>query len=283
MSYKEYGRAYKQLRLKKGMSINEIEVLTGVSKSTISQFENGHSLLSFERLEKILKAIDATLRDYSLVIDSGKVEEFIPIFQEIEQCLIRQESGRLAEIYQENITKNDKSSELIALSAKASYTELSLEEISKVETYFLRGINWGLFDLYALSNLLDQIDIELVIDLLDELFATQELYTYFISLHDYRDTLFWILTKSCLLLMEKKEKYFVQILLRKMERFTSENYLMSKLGIRYIGGCYKYVFVSREEEISIVKRLLSVLEELGALNLKDFVNLRFDRLKRLVN
>lgn len=283
MRFKEYGKSFKEIRHQKGISLNHLEELSGVSKATISQFENGKSLLSYEKLEKILEALDVTLRDYSLVTNKGKIEEFILQFQKIECYFINKDEAGLKEIYTQYINKEEQNFRLLALSAKARYDSLSNEECQILEKYFSLGVDWGLFDLYVLSNVVEYISIDLLIDLLDELLSNQNFYSYFRILHDYRDSLMWILIQSCLLLMEKKERFFVQILLRKMERFIAENYLLAKLCLRYLEGCYKYVFVSEKEGSALIMRILEILEELGAIELKHFISYRFNRIKELRN
>ena len=71
MIYSKYGQIFRDLRLQKKMSISELNTLSGVSKATISQFENGKSLMSFDKLEALLEYMNLTILDYSLLVNNG--------------------------------------------------------------------------------------------------------------------------------------------------------------------------------------------------------------------
>ncbi|WP_313310190.1 helix-turn-helix domain-containing protein, partial [Lactococcus taiwanensis] len=61
----KYGDVFKNLRLQKNISLSRLSKLSSVSKATISQFENGNSMVSYEKLERMLEVLHLTLLDYS--------------------------------------------------------------------------------------------------------------------------------------------------------------------------------------------------------------------------
>lgn len=57
------GERLKAIRNSQGISIRQLEFLSGVSQATISRIENENHSPSIETLEKICKALDITLKD----------------------------------------------------------------------------------------------------------------------------------------------------------------------------------------------------------------------------
>lgn len=101
MVYFKYGKAFHDLRIKHGFSLSAFEEL-GIAKSTLSNFENGKSMLSFDRLDSALQKMNVSPLDYSIMINNGEQESYISIFDEIEHAYYQREIKRLKEIYQEN-------------------------------------------------------------------------------------------------------------------------------------------------------------------------------------
>jgi Uncharacterized protein conserved in bacteria len=103
MRYVGYGDVFKKIRIPKGLTLSELEYISGISKSSICQFENGYSMLLFKSLEQVLEAMCVTLLDYSLITSNGEPECFITQFQHVESLSLKREEKKLLEIYNINI------------------------------------------------------------------------------------------------------------------------------------------------------------------------------------
>ena len=119
------------------MSLSELNTLSGVSKATISQFENGKSLVSFDKLEALLESMNLTILDYSLLVNNGLPEYFITQFQNIENAYYNQDEAELQYLYEKNLEYENESTYMIALSAKATYTQLSEKVIQESGNLFV--------------------------------------------------------------------------------------------------------------------------------------------------
>lgn len=71
MIYKKYGQAFKKLRLQHRLSLRDFERI-GLSKSTLSYFENGKSLISFDKLDLALQEMHTTFRSYMLMLNNDE-------------------------------------------------------------------------------------------------------------------------------------------------------------------------------------------------------------------
>ena len=58
------GEQIKIIRNKKGITVRQLEVLSGVSNATISRIENDNQSPSIETLERICTALEISLKDF---------------------------------------------------------------------------------------------------------------------------------------------------------------------------------------------------------------------------
>lgn len=283
MAYNDYGYAFKMIRKQRGISLSDIEYVSGVPKSTISQFENGHSLISFDKLEEILETMSLTIWDYVLVISKGEPEYFIMQFQEIEDAFIEQSEKKLKNIYEINIKNHEKQTNFLAYCAKSSFNTLHTREVEELEKYFISKGYWSLFDLYALFYTLEQISIELLLYLLNDLFFVQTInYKYLKNLLTYRKPLVWILVRSSLVLIENKYFTFVEKLIKEMENFFGESDLTAKIGIEYIKGCLYFSTQSKHKGRAMVSNTLSMLTAIDAIKIKQILYSRFRKIELML-
>lgn len=282
--YKSYGEAFKEIRQQEGMSLAELEYISGVPKSTISQFENGHSLISFEKLEEILEALYVTIGDYTFAISNGEIEYFISQFQDIEIAFIQNRMKNLQKIYESNIKNGEKGTDLIAYCAKSCYMHLIPKEISYIEDYFLSKHYWSLFDLYTIFYVIEQLNIDLLIELIKELFLYEiNRNTYLTRIPTYREPMVWVLVRSCLRFIRSGRISVVEELLAQAEKNFLQSDLTSKICFQYIKGCLYFIEKSEIEGRQMVNQTLSQLVMIDALEIESLLTKAFIRLKEIKN
>lgn len=71
MIYKKYGEVFKKLRLQHHLLLSDFERV-GLSKSTLSYFENGKSMISLDKLDLALQEMHTTFRSYMLMINNDE-------------------------------------------------------------------------------------------------------------------------------------------------------------------------------------------------------------------
>ncbi len=81
----------KYLRLQDGLSQQELADALGVQKSTISNWENDHSVPSYEKLKEIAKYFSVSL-DYLLDFDydDKELEEFKALVRNVDKVKLEQ-------------------------------------------------------------------------------------------------------------------------------------------------------------------------------------------------
>ena len=59
-----FGKAVKRLRIKKGITQLDLEILSGISRTEISRIENGFNNIEFLTIVKLAEALEANLLDF---------------------------------------------------------------------------------------------------------------------------------------------------------------------------------------------------------------------------
>lgn len=283
MLYAKYGSVFRELRTQKKFSLSMLELLSGVSKATISQFENGKSLVSFDKLESLLECMNLTILDYSLLINNGIPEYFIIQFQEITAAFFRQDKTRLEEIYYKNLEFEEETTYLIALSAKATFTSLTCEEVKEVEELLSTSPLWGLYEFYVLIHTIDQISVDLVWKLIQNFFKESYMDGYLKHLREYRALLINVLIKAIPIFIERGDMKKSKYTLDKISSLFQESDLTSKVFWHLLNGCYTYRFENKECGQRAIDECLSWMKEIGATKLSKVASARIEALKEKTN
>jgi transcriptional activator, Rgg/GadR/MutR family, C-terminal domain len=282
MIYSKYGEVFRRLRLQKNMSLSKLNSLSGVSKATISQFENGKSLVSFDKLESLLECMNITVLDYSLIINNGLPEYFITQFQHIDDAYYNQSEVDLHRLYEKNIEYKDESTYMIALCAKATYTRLSEKEIQEVEELLSAGQLWGLYKLQVFVHTLEQINPNLVWCILEKFFENENMFKYLKVLREYRVLLINILIRAEWLFIESGCGVKASIILTRLNNVADESDLTSRAITAILKGCYTYVFESQSSGLKVISNCLEIIDFLGSVKLKNVLYRRVKLMKSRV-
>ena len=264
MAYKTYGEAFKEIRIHKEMSLGELEYISGISKSTLSQFENGKLMLSFDKLDQALDAMYVTLQDYYFVLNEGNTQYAISQFNKIQYYFIKKRYDKLTEIYEINIKNGEKGTDLIALCAKICYSPLSPKELKKIEDYCTSGLEWSLYDIRILVHMISQLNLDFLFNILQEFFLTTLFSQYIDELASYREPIVWILTISALIFIKNEKRSETHLIIEKLEHFAQKSDLTAKIGLYFVRGCYHSIFISERQGYRIINKLSLILDEINA-------------------
>lgn len=272
MVYFKYGKAFHDLRIQHGFSLSAFEEL-GIAKSTLSNFENGKSMLSFDRLDFALQKMNVSPLDYSLMINNGEQDSYISIFDEIEQSYYQRDINHLQEIYQGN-KKGSKEQKLVAYSAKGLYQHLLPEEIDELEDY-LKGVQfWGLFELSILANIGDKLNDTLIDNILEDFLYNKAYYENDLY---YRVLIYRFLYKVILNYVDTGEKEKAQEILEISEQFFMPGDVMSRVIINYAQSFYCYYYIDEKKGKNQLQDTLRFLKKIGALDFRNTLKMQYDK------
>ena len=272
MVYFKYGKAFHYLRIQHGFSLSAFEEL-GIAKSTLSNFENGKSMLSFDRLDFALQKMNVSPSDYSLMINNGEQDSYISTFDEIEQSYYQRDIKHLQEIYQGN-KKGSKEQKLVAYSAKGLYQHLLPEEIDELEDY-LKGVQfWGLFELSILANIGDKLNDTLIDNVLKDFLYNKAYYENDLY---YRVLIYRFLYKVILNYVDIGEKEKAQEILEISEQFFMPGDVMSRVIINYAQSFYCYYYIDEKKGKNQLQDTLRFLKRIGAIDFRNTLKMQYDK------
>ncbi|NYZ58478.1 Rgg/GadR/MutR family transcriptional regulator [Lactococcus lactis] len=272
MVYFKYGKAFHDLRIQHGFSLSAFEEL-GIAKSTLSNFENGKSMLSFDRLDFALQKMNVSPLDYSLMINNGEQDSYISIFDEIEQAYYQRDIKHLQEIYQEN-RSGSKEQKLVAYSAKGLYQYLLSQEIDELEDY-IKGIQfWGLFELSILANIGDKLNDTLIDNILEDFLYNK---SYYENVLYYRVLIYRFLYKVILNYVDTGKKENAQEILEISKQFFMPGDVMSRVIINYAQSFYCYYYIDEKKGKNQLQDTLRFLKKIGAIDFRNTLKMQYDK------
>lgn len=272
MVYFKYGKAFHDLRIQHGLSLSDFEEL-GIAKSSLSNFENGKSMLSFDRLDFALQKMNVSPLDYSLMINNGEQDKYISIFDEIEQAYYQRNLKKLERIYERTHTGQEEQ-KMIAYSAKGLYTHLLPKEIKEIEAY-LKGVQfWGLFELSILANIGDKLNDNLISNILEDFLYNKSYYENDLY---YRVLIYRFLYKVILQDVDAGKPERAQEILNISQQFFMPGDVMSRIIISYAESFYCYYYVDEEKGKNQLLDTLKFLKKIGAEDFRKTLKMQYDK------
>lgn len=274
--YKKYGELFRDFRNKNNLSIKKLSIFSGVSKATISNFENGKSMMSFENLVSTLEVMNMTISDYTLAINNGIPDYFITQFNKIEQAYYDEDFNTLEEIYSKNFSISTQETYFISLSAKACHSILNEklntkvpalifneQEIRDIDDFISSLSLWGLFDLHVFVQVIDYVEMNIVWSKCVSFFHNGQLLDYFQNLKQYRVLVYNIIIKAIFLFIEYNEKSKATRLLSLLNSCLTDSEATMRIAINLLQGCLTYKFDDKDLGTKKIQDTLQILKKLG--------------------
>ncbi|WP_195927883.1 Rgg/GadR/MutR family transcriptional regulator [Lactococcus lactis] len=272
MVYFKYGKAFHDLRIQHGFSLSAFEEL-GIAKSTLSNFENGKSMLSFDRLDFALQKMNVSPLDYSLMINNGEQDNYISIFDEIEHAYYQRNIKQLQYIYEIN-KEGSKEQKLIAFSARGLYRRLTIEELNEIE-FYLKGVQfWGFFELSILANIGDKLDNSIIDNIIEDLRYDKAYYEN--NLY-YRVLIYRFFYKIIFKFIDSEKKEKAQEILMISKQFFMPGDVMSYVIINFAESFYCYYYTDKKQGKMQLQETLKFLKKIGAEDFRKTLKLQYDK------
>ncbi len=275
MSYIKYGESFRQLRKQHHKTLEYFESL-GISKGTLSQFENGKTLLSFDKLDMALQKMNVTMTSYILMINNRESEYFIMQFLEIEHAYMTRNKVKLKKIYHDNIYYDIEEDYFIALAAKACYEQLSAEEKKQLECFFSSCEMWSRYELNLFINTMYQINQKLLFSTISQL--SLDKYNYLRERCEYRQLFARIIIKSILLLVHQGDQKKSEDLIKYLKTLPPTFDITEKVMGMFLRGCWIYKFEDNQMGNKIVRRSLRIMLDVEAVDLKNIMEYYYKKM-----
>ncbi|GBG97269.1 Rgg/GadR/MutR family transcriptional regulator [Lactococcus termiticola] len=265
MVYQKYGETFRRIRQQRGLSTSAFKYL-GISKTTISNFENGKQMMAFDKVEAALREMHVTLSDYQLSINNGIIDHYIDAFSRIESAYFAQDERQLSFIYQDYKDSINEWDHKIALSAKACYRSLSDAEKAELMHYFDHLEEWNLFDLSVYANCITQLDNDYTFKLMEHFWNSRHSY---MASSSYRRILTRAVCRVLINFVEADEKEMAEVILKRLKDALFPTDLVLRVFIKFFEGYYEYAFVNKSEGKKEMRKLIRICETLESYELEN--------------
>lgn len=256
--YKKYGETFKKLRLQKNLKLSSFSYL-GISPAALCKFENGKSMLKFDKLCLALSELSVTLSEYEKCLNQYDLAHHEQYIQTVGIARMENNIPTLKSCYKDaqEIEEN-----MFALAIKSLYTSLTIEEIDELSSHFEHITLWRYIDLYTLDLTLDQLRPRQLIYLLEGFFLDSEQSDVLNSL-EHRIRFTHVLCHAILILSFHRHKNVTEHFLKCLHpqkflhtMFTTNLYNFTK-------GYWKMIFENNEQGQQEMERALHNFEMLS--------------------
>lgn len=250
-----YGETFRDLRIQKGVKRESFERI-GISKAAITRFENGQSMMGFDRVSSALEILDISLEEYEHFINSCTKKTRETQLMEIEKFRILGFESELKRMKKESEEKGEK---LIAVVAKSIYESLPEEEVEFLTSYLYEVKNWGYSELYVLYLSLEQLNYKDIMYLIELIL---EKHSRVLKIEKHRIRLYYTLYKGSIELTKRGKKLASYYLINRLEIPNDKEHMFAVNLRNLVYGYYLCHFGNKEKGSLLIKKALDIIKEL---------------------
>jgi Rgg/GadR/MutR family transcriptional activator len=268
-----YGEVFAELRDQSTLSLGDFESV-GVTKASLSRFENGSSLLRYDKLIAALQLLHVEEAEYSLIINDYHYDYFEVIMNRIITASDIDDKKTLEQWFKDS-TKYEQRRIALASSC-ALHGGLAKEEIDELRDRFIAITTWTYFNLQVLSLTIDQLEEDLALSIMKDFWKPSFHYR---NNYRYRKIVSRAGHRLAHTLIENGKKKKARELLSNLEAFYKEEDLVAKLCQKYEQGYFEYKFFSAENGLKQMKTVLELFKEQNCLKRYSY----YERFYRKIN
>lgn len=162
MVYKRYGKIFHLLRKQSGLSVASFSSI-GISKSAVSKFERGETMMSFEKVCAMLQILGITLEEYERLLNNNIPGDIDFLCQKITKSIVEQDLSQLLKLSK---SAKDLGFTYLHLGLEAARRKLTEEEIDKITDYLEQVVIWGLSEFLVFYLSLENLRMGIVFSIL---------------------------------------------------------------------------------------------------------------------
>ena len=271
MVYIKYGDTFRKLREQLDLSLSSFSSV-GISKTTLSNFERGGAMMSFDKVVVALQFMGISLAEFESFLNNYSPNESDSLLEDIEGAVIAQDTNDLKILYQR--AKNE-GYQYIALAAKASWSSLNEREIEKVLDLLYNTNIWGYKELCVCYLTMNNFSTRDILSILD---------TFLIDGHrlfnskQYQGYLVQVCCRAITILSSRGYKEYAEHILNRMDKYELANTMFHRNLRNVTKGYWLYCFVDTEKGDQMMLQALKIFSELANPETATYYQARYDLL-----
>lgn len=158
MVYKKYGETFHKIRKQFGISLSELSSI-GIQKSTLSNFERGKSMMTFDKVVLTLQYMGVSLEDFENFLNRYYALDPLFLLDQVQEVVISNQSEKLNKLL--DIAEQE-GHHYIALAIKQLLNKVSKKEVEEIVDYLYQIEVWSYKELcifYLVIETLNSSDI----------------------------------------------------------------------------------------------------------------------------
>ncbi|MEY8515231.1 Rgg/GadR/MutR family transcriptional regulator [Lactococcus taiwanensis] len=261
----KYGEVFKKLRKQKGFKLTSF-IQVGISPAALCKFENGKSMIKFDKFNLALSALSITLSEYEKCLKDFHLEVHEMLIKKTITIIISGEYDDLKECYVEFMRLNERA---CAIAVKSMYEKLSGDDLDWIGDYFDSLTYWRYIDLYTLYLMVDCLKVRQLAYLLEGFFISDGFYKIFNS-QEHRGRFAHIVCKSVICLSYKGHEQMTKHFLDYINPQKFNHTMYTKNLYDFAKGYWCAEFESRIKGDQMMKKALLRFKELSAPGVSEY-------------
>lgn len=270
MVYKKYGEVFKKIRKQGGFSLSCFSTV-GIAKATLSEFERGVTMMSFEKVNAGLQLMDVSLAEFEHLLNAYGLSDTQSILFSVEHALLTENKSLLQSLSKEAV-QNGWTHIGFAINILAG--EIRSFELEELTELLYTADIWNKKEMFILYAIIDQIAPKDVINILKN-FKAHAKGTYH-SLEHQR-SLALILFKAITTLSYYGYKKEARQLIQDIEKYKIAYSMFLKNLFYGTKGYWVYCFEDKKKGYEMGMKFLEIQELAGQEEVTHYYRKIFER------
>ncbi|WP_341784764.1 Rgg/GadR/MutR family transcriptional regulator [Lactococcus garvieae] len=271
MVYKKFGYVFRQIREQKHIPLSDFSSI-GISKATLSRFERAETMMNFEKVVQALQLMGIGLEEYEYLLNDYAPIESEALLKEIETAFLKQDKKTLINLYKIAL---EAGYPYISLAAKASYNELSSENIDTITDYLYDIKVWGQTELYVFYFTMNKLNIRDILYILD-LFLLEKKHKIFNSVKHLEIFACACCRAIAFLTSKGYQEYSAHILHRVESLELVQSMFLRNLLNNLSKGFWTYRFKDEKTGNTMMLQALEIFHQIGSKEIARYYQQQYD-------
>lgn len=271
MVYKKFGETFRKLRQQSQIPLSDF-VSIGISKSSLSNFERGKTMMSFEKVVFALQIMGFSLEDFEQLLNDYSLNEPDYLIEEIEKATVTQEKERLLELM--HLAEKDNYPH-IALAAKSSLSLLDSTDIDDITDYLYELEVWNYRELCIFYLTMQSIVTRDILYLLDQFLAHGH---KFLNSRKYQGYLMQCCCRAVSVFSRRGYREYGEYILNKIESLDLINSMFLRNLFQLTKGYWIYCFGDREKGNEMMLTALDIFEAVSTEENAKYYRSRYENI-----
>lgn len=267
---KRYGEIFKKIRKQGGFSLSCFYSVE-IAKATLSEFERGISMMSFEKVVSALQFMDVSLSEFEYLLNAYRMSNIQNILLSVEQALLVENKSELQSLSKEALRNGWTH---IAFAINILTDKVSSFELEELTELLYTADIWNKKEMFILYAIIDKILPKDVINILKN-FKAHAKGTYH-SLEHQR-SLALILFKAIITLSYYGYKKEAHAIIREIEVHKIAYSMFLKNLFYGTKGYWVYCFKDKKRGYDMVIKFFEVQELAGQEEVTQYYRKIFER------